>query len=306
MGGSVNIRQLRYFHLVACTGNFSAAARLEDVSVQAVSKSIIELEDELGAPLFERGGKKAFLTSLGEALIGPTREAIASFDAVERAAESFGKEGEKRSDLRLALVSPPFVKHTLICGLMSQLLSRMLGIRTTLELSLGANALADLKAGNIDAFLTIGTFDDPRCVSRPIGTVSAGAFIGRRHPLRPKKLLSLADLGPYPVLYNREIDDFNETVLMSCRAHGLASRMVEATTEEDVASLLEHDGYVLGVYLKALDIKPFANMYQIDPADMPPVPICLLTLKERQDDVVDRLNNFVCNEFSLMKRVFSA
>ena len=41
-------------------------------------------------------------------------------------------------------------------------------------------------------------------------------------------------------------------------------------------------------------------MYQIDPADMPPVPICLVTLKERQDDVVDRLNNFVCNEFSLL------
>ena len=302
----LNIRQLQYFHLVACTGSFSAAAKLERVSAQAVSKAIIELEDELGGPLFERGGRHVALTARGEALIGPAREAVASFDAVSRAAEGFDRRGT-RPTLRLALVAPPFMKHGLICALLSQLLSRMVGMRTSFRLALGSDALADLRAGNLDAFFTIGGFDDPRCRCQQVGTVCAGAFVGKRHPLRSKRPLGFADLAAYPVLYNRQIDDFNVTMLTACRARGLASPVVEINTGEEVNEFLNRqNGYILGVYLKALDVGPFATMSPIDPADMPPVPICMVTLAGRCDDVTDCLDRFVREELPHMKRAFGA
>ena len=46
----MNIRQLQFFYRAARTGNFSATARAENVTVQAVSKSMHELEGEVGGP----------------------------------------------------------------------------------------------------------------------------------------------------------------------------------------------------------------------------------------------------------------
>lgn len=304
----MNIRQLQYFYLAACYGSFSEAARAEGVSVQAVSKALIDLEEELGSPLFVRGGRTISLTPFGKAMVGPAREAIASFDAFGRAAELHAEkdEGGARTGLRLVLVSPPFAKHELVCNAFSQLVSHMLGIKTHLSLALGPQALADLRAGNIDAMITIGSFSDPRCTCLVLGTVSVGVFMGKRHPLRRKRLLTFADLDPYPVLYNDEVDSFNETILKSCVKRGLASKLVEVQTDDGVASFLEkQNGLVLGVHLKALDIKPLAAMHRVDPADAPPIPVCMVTLKGRQNESVERLDRFIRNEFPLMKRVFT-
>lgn len=307
-GYAVNIRQLQYFYLAACCGSFSEAARAEGVSVQAVSKAIIELEEELGSPLFVRGGRTITPTPFGKVLVGPAREAIASFDAFGRAAELYTEkeQGAVKTDLRLSLVSPPFAKHELVCNAFSQLVSHMLGIKTQLSLALGPQALADLRAGNIDAMITIGSFSDPRCTCLVLGTVSVGAFMGKRHPLRRKRLLTFEDLEPYPVLYNDEVDSFNETILKACIRRGLTSKPVEVKTDEEVANFLEmQNGLVLGVHLKALDIKPLAIMHRLDPNDAPPVPICMVTLRGRQNESLERLDRFVRNEFPLMKRVFT-
>lgn len=308
-GVIVNIRQLQYFYLAACCGSFSEAARAENVSVQAVSKAMLDLEEEVGAPLFVRGGRTVKLTPLGKSLVGPAREAVASFDAFGRAVElrTQAEAGKKQVDVRLALVSPPFAKHELVCNAFSQLISHMAGIKTQLELAMGVQALADLRAGNIDAMITIGAFSDPRCSCLVLGTVSVGAFMGKNHPLRRKRLLTFADLERYPVLYNEEIDSFNETILSLCRKRGLTSPLISVDTDVGVAEFLEQrDGYVLGVHLKALDIKPLAIMHRVDPSDAPPVPICMVTLKGRQSEAIDRLNRFVRNEFPFMKRVLSS
>lgn len=69
----MNIRQLQFFRRAADTGSFSDAARAEGVTVQAVSKSMHELEEELGGRLFVREGRGIRLTPLGEALLEPAQ-----------------------------------------------------------------------------------------------------------------------------------------------------------------------------------------------------------------------------------------
>lgn len=303
----MNIRQLQYFYLAACYGSFSEAARAEEVSVQAVSKAIIELERELGESLFVRDRKSVALTPFGRAMVGPAREAIAGFDAVARAAEAYrSSAADGGRVLRIALVSPPFARHELVCNALAQLVTHAIGVRTQLELAMGADALADLRAGSVDAMVTIGSFSDPRCTCRALGTVSVGAFMGKRHPLRRKRLITFGDLAPYPVLRNEGVDSFNETILTACLRHGLDSRVVEVETDEGVADFLEYqDGYVLGVYLKALDIKPLAAMHKLDPADAPAIPICMVTLRGRESEELGRLDRFVREEFPLLKRMLN-
>lgn len=304
----MNIRQLRYFYLSATLGSLTDAARAENVSVQAVSKSLMELGEELGGKLFERKGRGIVLTPLGDSLVDHARSAVESFDAVSVVAKQFLKTDRAEGDdgYRLALITPPFAKHDLICAALSRLFSRMMRTDVKLDIALGAQAMDALERGDLDAAFTVGNLDDPRCTCLPIGSVSVGMFVGRQHPLRKKRLVTFEDLAPYPVLHNQEIDGFNETILGSCLKRGLASPVVEISTDEEVADFLEQQqGYILGVYLKALDVKPLAFMHKIDPADAPAVPVCMVTLKSKQGPTTERLNHFVCHEFRHLKRLLS-
>ncbi len=303
----MNIRQLQFFYRAACAGNFSATARAEGVTVQAVSKSMHELEEELGGQLFEREGRRMRLTPLGEALLEPARRAVESFESVGQLADALSKGPVHRSDLRLALITPPFSKHEFICGIVARLMTQSLGIKTSLSVRIGAEALTDLHAGNLDALFTIGRLSAPGCTCVQIGTVSPGVFLGRRHPLRGRRQLSFADLAPYPVLWNDEIDGFNDTVLVTCRQHGLASPLEHVNTNEGVVNHLENrNGYIMGVNLKALSILPFAVMHDLDPVEAPTIPVCLVLLEGTRRPEVERLDQFCRNEFSLLKRLLSS
>lgn len=82
----LNLHLLRIFHTVATQGSFSAAARELHISQPAVSKSVSELERQLGLVLIERSARKGAprmaLTQAGTALDAHARAIF----ALERAA----------------------------------------------------------------------------------------------------------------------------------------------------------------------------------------------------------------------------
>ena len=64
----IDFRFLRTFLALARYGNFSETGRQIGLSQPAVSRHVQALEDALGVRLFERLGRRAVLTSAGEAL----------------------------------------------------------------------------------------------------------------------------------------------------------------------------------------------------------------------------------------------
>ncbi len=62
----MNWEHLIYFHKVAETENFTAAANELFITTSALSKSIKRLETELGFPLFEKSGRNSILTPYGK------------------------------------------------------------------------------------------------------------------------------------------------------------------------------------------------------------------------------------------------
>jgi LysR family transcriptional regulator of abg operon len=82
----VKLAQLNYVAAIAKHGSLRAAARHLGVAQPAFSRSIAELERELGAPLFERRAKGMVATTLGQAFV---RRATAILNDVRRAREEF-------------------------------------------------------------------------------------------------------------------------------------------------------------------------------------------------------------------------
>ena len=78
--------QLTYVAAIAKHGSLRAAARHLSVAQPAFSRSIAELERELGATLFERRAKGMVATTLGQAFV---KRATAILNDVRRAREEF-------------------------------------------------------------------------------------------------------------------------------------------------------------------------------------------------------------------------
>jgi DNA-binding transcriptional LysR family regulator len=85
------LRQLRAFVAVAEELHFTRAAERLHLGQQAVSKTIAQLEAELGVALLERTTREVRLTAAGAALLASGRDALAAADAAFEAARTVGR-----------------------------------------------------------------------------------------------------------------------------------------------------------------------------------------------------------------------
>jgi LysR family transcriptional regulator, carnitine catabolism transcriptional activator len=81
----VDARQLAAFLAIVEHTTMTKAAAEIYVSQPALSQTIRQLEDELGALLFHRIGRGLVLTTAGEALVGPARQVVRDLEVARRA-----------------------------------------------------------------------------------------------------------------------------------------------------------------------------------------------------------------------------
>lgn len=93
-------RRLRAFVTVAREGGFTRAAAVLHLSQSAVSQQVAALEEELGATLFVRSGRRVASTAAGVALLERAEALLAEMAAARRAVAA--AEGRVAGDLRLA------------------------------------------------------------------------------------------------------------------------------------------------------------------------------------------------------------
>lgn len=72
----IDSRQLVNFVTLAETRNFTQAAKLLNLTQSAISHSIKSLEEDLGCKLFERIGKKVFLSVQGESMLSSATQIL--------------------------------------------------------------------------------------------------------------------------------------------------------------------------------------------------------------------------------------
>jgi DNA-binding transcriptional LysR family regulator len=141
--------QLRHLIALADTGSFSRAAERVFLTQPALSRSIQSLEDELGATLFDRIGRRAELTPMGRDILERARLLVLDAqDLQDRArATALGRMGK----LRVGMGSGPAAL------LMTPLLLQVAATRPQwrVEVARGATELLAqrLRAGTLDALV---------------------------------------------------------------------------------------------------------------------------------------------------------
>jgi len=91
---NVTIRQLQVFEMVARHLSFTRAAEELFLTQPAVSMQVRQIEDMVGLALFERLGRKIYLTEAGEQMYRVSREITSSLAEAERTLNEIkGPEG---------------------------------------------------------------------------------------------------------------------------------------------------------------------------------------------------------------------
>ncbi|MFC6281445.1 MULTISPECIES: LysR family transcriptional regulator [Polaromonas] len=101
----MNLQQLEHLLAVAGTGSFSRAAEQQHLTQSALSRSIQALEEDLGACLIDRNGKRNELTPLGQAVAVRARRMVFEAAELRRSAELL-KQGDLGA-IRIGLGSGP-------------------------------------------------------------------------------------------------------------------------------------------------------------------------------------------------------
>src|SRR5580658_2240895 len=99
----LTFRQLRVFAAAARHGNFSRAAEELHLTQPAVSTQIKELARDAGLPLFERIGRRTYLTPAGEEMLACARAIV---QRLREAEDSLGRlKGVTGGRLNVAVIS---------------------------------------------------------------------------------------------------------------------------------------------------------------------------------------------------------
>ncbi|MFD2416480.1 LysR family transcriptional regulator [Amycolatopsis pigmentata] len=125
----MELQQLRCFLAVAEELHFGRAAERLRVAQPPLSRTIKQLERELGTRLFDRNTRSVSLTAGGQAFLGPAREVLASLGRAEDAVRA--ADGGEAGLVRIAFAGVS--THPLVARLARAVHSRRPGIE--LELS---------------------------------------------------------------------------------------------------------------------------------------------------------------------------
>jgi LysR family transcriptional regulator, low CO2-responsive transcriptional regulator len=183
MNDFLDARQLMAFKVLAKTLSFTQAAKQLFLTQSAISHSIKALEDGLGSRLFDRFGRRIYLTEAGERLLVHVEKI---FENMAMARESVADaNGVKNRCLRIGA-------STTACQyILPPVLKEFKKINPDCKIIIESNdtpeALKGLSENKINLALTLEPNGINDCTFEPLFSDSLGIVVAPSHPFAGKK-----------------------------------------------------------------------------------------------------------------------
>lgn len=297
----MNIKQIGYYVAVFETRSFTAAARRCAVTVQAISKSINELEQAFGTKFFERGNTGVRPTSEGRSFYLKARNAADAYEeVVDYKAGDFtprraSADGKPMQGLSVGLCVPSFAKEQRLYASLTALIERGCAVHVDFSSVRPETAQQELEAKHLDALLTIGVYENTADECTPVGTLPTGAAVSTGHPLAEKPYISVDDLRAYPAGQSVVFDDFNQSIFWEYKRAGLLGECKLIEGPEKAATFLHEDnGYFLNAVLPVEgQTGPGSVLLPIVGECAVSIPVCLVSLKRDKPAVYHVVESFL-------------
>jgi DNA-binding transcriptional LysR family regulator len=215
----MELRHFRYFAAVARYLNYSEASRRLHVAQPAISQTILDLEEEIGAKVFLRSNRKVQLTAAGTALLGEVEGILKRTDEATRVAQRAAR-GEVGM-LRIGFIAP--ATAPILPPLVQTYLRQYPSVELQLHHMNPDTQFAAFDEGTLDLGLSrpLPPERRPYFEEEVIYNDYLGAVLPPKHPLGKETKIRLETLAAEPfVLFHRVGAPglFDEAVAMCCRA----------------------------------------------------------------------------------------
>lgn len=275
----MEIRTLKLFLQLTESLHFGRASEAAHISPSALSRSIKQLEEELGVVLFERDNRKVSLTRSGEAFLDYAREAVDGWEAVRSRLQS--ASGELSGEISL------FCSVTASYSFLYELLSRFRLKYPKIEIKLhtgdAASAVGRVLSGEED--LTIAARPDrlPANLAFKRISISPLVFIAPLKDPALDLLLSESAWDRVPMILSEE-GLARQRVDGWFRNRGVKPKIYAQVAGNEAIVSMVGLGFGIGVVPKiVLDNSPLADRVRILPVapGLEPFDVGLCALTKR-------------------------
>lgn len=268
----IELRQLRYFSILANELHFRKAADLAFITQPALSQQISKLEETIGTALFTRDGRKVELTPAGAVLHCETAKI---FDQLQRALRLTRETaGEREFRLSIGLVeytNLPFLPPALmrLQALYPALKVQRHEMHSILQMEALERNVIDVGIG-----VQVGLPpSDGSIQARPVMTAPWVLLMRSDHRLASLAELRLEDLvGERLIFFERAvIPQLYDGVMAACRKTGFTPHFVYETQQSQVGIAMVNQGvgamlgaaYIFNALPAGLTTRPFNDMDQL-------------------------------------------
>lgn len=233
MGATMLARHIQYFLAVAEHQGFTKAAAALHVSQPALSQQVRQLEESLGAQLFDRSGRQTRLTDAGEVYMRYALRAAQELQEGKRAIHDVGDLS--RGTLRVA-VTPTFTTY-LVGPLVEAFHGRYpnitLNVREVAQEQMEQQLLAD----ELDVGIAFDEVHAQDIDASPLLVETLALVVGSQHPLAGKQAIGLKALNAESLILLSKEFATREQIDRYCNTHGIRPRV--AMEANVIGALLE-------------------------------------------------------------------
>jgi len=188
----LSLRQLQIFLAIAETGSTTAAGARLPLSQSATSAALAELEAALGAPLFDRLGKRLLLNDTGRALLDPAR---ALLDDAAQIEHRFGGAQDGRPlPARVRLGASTTIGNYLMPQRMAQCLAQWPAMEVSLRIGNTRQIVEAVLRLEVDAGVIEGPCHESELEVLPWREDPLLLLAGADHPLARRRRIPVATL----------------------------------------------------------------------------------------------------------------
>ncbi len=189
----LELRLLRYFLAIVDEGSVTKAALTVRVAQPSISRQLRQLEEILGADLFERRSGRLRLTPAGAAFVPVARDLVRRADV----AQNFLRGTAMPSMVSLSLVAPETTVTDVIAPFLAQRGDH--GPIVTIRESIPSEVFAEVLVGNAEIGISSGP-PPGELRSRPILRFAVLAYVKPDDPLARARSIELAELVSHPLI----------------------------------------------------------------------------------------------------------
>lgn len=222
----MDLHHITAFLAVADELHFGRAAARLHMAQPPLSRTVQQLERQLGATLFDRTTRSVRLTPQGEALVEPARRIVDSFAYAERAVAYAGRGEIGRVAIGFAGPS----SHSLISALAQKVRHEQPGIELALTSTMyGTESLASLSEGELDLAIVRWDSTPPGMKSRVVRVNHYVIVVPESHPLAERESVRMEELAeePWVFLESASGSSLRDTTLRKANEAGFAPNIAQ-------------------------------------------------------------------------------